>query len=132
MANTNMGWQEESSCRDLPLSESEKFFPGRGQNAIHAVKFCEDSRCPVEKDCLLYALANDEKGVWGGMTEYDRKIVKRRFNKQTLSEYVVVSAEDPVVTVLTTYRAMAFFEDSEIPLDELEGPSEDELIAMRD
>lgn len=34
--------------------------------------------CPLRQQCLEFALYNNEKfGVWGGMTEADRKIMRR-------------------------------------------------------
>lgn len=36
------------------------------------------SACPVREDCLEYALVNDEQhGVWGGLTWYQRRGLKR-------------------------------------------------------
>lgn len=43
--------------------------------------------CPLRQQCLEFALYNNEKfGVWGGMTEQDRKIMRRiwRWNSRLL------------------------------------------------
>jgi hypothetical protein len=43
--------------------------------------------CPLRQQCLEFALYNNEKfGVWGGMTEQDRKIMRRiwRWNARLL------------------------------------------------
>jgi hypothetical protein len=45
------------------------------------------SVCPLRQQCLEFALYNNEKfGVWGGMTEQDRKIMRRiwRWNSRLL------------------------------------------------
>jgi WhiB family redox-sensing transcriptional regulator len=34
--------------------------------------------CPVRADCLAWALANDEWGIWGGTTDEDRQEMRRR------------------------------------------------------
>lgn len=35
--------------------------------------------CPLKEQCLEYALENDEDyGVWGGKTEKERRMLKRR------------------------------------------------------
>lgn len=33
--------------------------------------------CPLIKDCLDYALRNDEHGIWGGTTEHERAKIRR-------------------------------------------------------
>jgi hypothetical protein len=49
-----------------------------------AVAFCNGTTdgvvCPIRHDCLIFALANNEKsGVWGGMGERDRKALRKLF-----------------------------------------------------
>jgi len=35
--------------------------------------------CPVQRDCLRYALAADPlQGVWGGMSEEERRLLRQR------------------------------------------------------
>lgn len=37
--------------------------------------------CPVAKQCLAYAIANDEKfGIWGGMDRKERKALKSKLD----------------------------------------------------
>jgi WhiB family redox-sensing transcriptional regulator len=48
---------------------------------INVIKpFCD--ACPVQVECLAYALSHpDERGIWAGTTENDRrKIRSRNFN----------------------------------------------------
>lgn len=41
-----------------------------------AIGICQ--RCHVRSECLAYALQNDERyGIWGGMTERERRGIKR-------------------------------------------------------
>jgi WhiB family redox-sensing transcriptional regulator len=40
--------------------------------------------CPVEKQCLEFALENGEFGVWGGTSERRRRTIKRH-RKQAAS-----------------------------------------------
>jgi WhiB family redox-sensing transcriptional regulator len=40
-----------------------------------AKKIC--SECPYRVDCLIFALKNNEPGIWGGTTEYERINIKR-------------------------------------------------------
>lgn len=56
--------------------------------------------CPLRQQCLEFALYNNEKfGVWGGMTEADRKTMRKiwRWNSRLLGpreEWVWMSHED--------------------------------------
>lgn len=58
-------------------TDPDAFFPEHGDpagygNSVEAAKrVCR--LCPLQADCLDYALANDERyGVWGGTSERDR------------------------------------------------------------
>lgn len=33
------------------------------------------ARCPIWKDCLTYAIRNEDYGVWGGLTTAERRSV---------------------------------------------------------
>lgn len=55
-------------------ADPDVFFPeGRGADAKEkqVAKFCQG--CPYIKECLQFALENDEWGVWGGTTRLQRK-----------------------------------------------------------
>ena len=71
-------WRARSLCRD---SNSELFFPigatGIALDQIDAAKeICEV--CPVNEECLEFALAtNQEAGVWGGTTEDERRKLRK-------------------------------------------------------
>ncbi|MGW4894105.1 WhiB family transcriptional regulator [Kitasatospora sp. NPDC004240] len=67
------GWAARGSCRTS--DPDELFVDGAGQNRAKAV--C--AGCPVRTECLAYAL--DERidhGVWGGMTDRERRALLRR------------------------------------------------------
>lgn len=72
-------WRYHSVCRD---EDPELFFPiGTSGPALlqadQAKKVC--GRCPVSTECLKWALETGEDvGVWGGMSEEERRAVKRR------------------------------------------------------
>ena len=68
-----MPWQESARCRDY---DPEIFFPEKGGSSREAKRICAD--CPVRIECLNYALRRDERyGVWGGMSERERRRLKR-------------------------------------------------------
>ena len=69
-----MGWQERALCAQ---TDPEAFFPEKGGSTREAKKVC--TQCDVRAECLEYALANDERfGIWGGLSERERRKLKRR------------------------------------------------------
>jgi len=66
-------WVAASACRNA--DPDELFVTGAAQNRAKAV--C--TGCPVRTECLSDALDNRvEFGVWGGMTERERRALLRR------------------------------------------------------
>ncbi|MBA8810032.1 WhiB family redox-sensing transcriptional regulator [Promicromonospora sukumoe] len=69
-----LGWQERALCAQ---TDPEAFFPEKGGSTREAKKVC--SGCEVRAECLDYALENDERfGIWGGLSERERRKLKRR------------------------------------------------------
>ncbi len=67
-------WTSRGACQLVP---TEVFFPSRGQAVEPAKDVC--GVCPVLAECRDYALGiADLKGVWGGLTEAERKKLRRR------------------------------------------------------
>jgi WhiB family transcriptional regulator, redox-sensing transcriptional regulator len=72
-------WRDDAACRD---ADPELFFPdGEIRSARAQVKaaklICRG--CPVSVTCLSWALASGhEAGVWGGLTEDERRMLRRR------------------------------------------------------
>ncbi|SOE06526.1 Transcription factor WhiB [Streptomyces sp. Ag109_G2-15] len=66
-------WSAQAACRTS--DPDEMFVQGAAQNRAKAV--C--TGCPVRTECLADALDNRvEFGVWGGMTERERRSLLRR------------------------------------------------------
>ena len=66
-------WAARSACRQA--DPDELFVSGAAQNRAKALCFA----CPVRTECLSDALDNRvEFGVWGGMTERERRALLRR------------------------------------------------------
>jgi WhiB family redox-sensing transcriptional regulator len=56
--------------------DPELFFPERGSSTREAKEVCRG--CVVRTECLEFAIANGEKfGIWGGMSERERRRVRR-------------------------------------------------------
>ena len=53
----------------------ESFFPEKGGSTREAKRIC--STCEVRRECLEFALENDERfGIWGGLSERERRRLK--------------------------------------------------------
>lgn len=74
-----MDWRENAACLK---ADPELFFPvgntGPAVEQIEAAKrVC--STCSVTETCLQYALdTGQDAGVWGGLSEDERRALKRR------------------------------------------------------
>ncbi len=64
-----LGWREHALCAQ---TDPEAFFPEKGGSTREAKKVCQT--CPVQAECLAYALEHDERfGIWGGLSERERR-----------------------------------------------------------
>jgi WhiB family redox-sensing transcriptional regulator len=72
-----MGWNEDWATQALcRTSEPDELFV-RGAEQHKAKQIC--AACPVRTECLAEALDNGmEWGVWGGLTERERRAVLRK------------------------------------------------------
>jgi WhiB family redox-sensing transcriptional regulator len=74
-----MDWRHQAACLN---EDPELFFPvGNTGPALmqiaEAKKVCRV--CPVREACLQWALdAGQDHGVWGGMSEDERRALRRR------------------------------------------------------
>lgn len=75
-------WVAKANCRG---SNPEDFFiggrgggtKGRNGNRI-AIAIAMCNQCEVQPECLDYALHHEPYGVWGGMTESQRRLERRK------------------------------------------------------
>jgi WhiB family redox-sensing transcriptional regulator len=66
-------WQDRALCSQ---TDPDAFFPEKGGSTREAKRVCQG--CEVKNECLEYALAHDERfGVWGGLSERERRRLKR-------------------------------------------------------
>ncbi|WP_314732519.1 WhiB family transcriptional regulator [Microbacterium sp. Marseille-Q6965] len=69
-----LAWQSDALCAQ---TDPEAFFPEKGGSTRDAKRIC--ASCEVRAECLEYALQNDERfGIWGGLSERERRKLKRR------------------------------------------------------
>jgi WhiB family redox-sensing transcriptional regulator len=70
-------WRQLAACRDVVPG---LFFPiGTAQPALlqaeEAKQVCR--RCPVQSQCLAWALDHKVTGIWGGTTEDERRLIAK-------------------------------------------------------
>ncbi|MCX5278179.1 MULTISPECIES: WhiB family transcriptional regulator [Streptomyces] len=75
-----MDWRHQAACRE---TDPELFFPngntGPALLQIEEAKAVCRHGCPVKEQCLQWALdTNQNDGVWGGLSEGERRAMKRR------------------------------------------------------
>lgn len=71
----DLEWQLSAACAQV---DPELFFPTSQGNTYtrDAKRVC--GRCDVQTECGLYAMEHDEGfGVWGGLSERDRRRLRR-------------------------------------------------------
>lgn len=78
---TDTTWMDDAKCKGRTDLD---FFPGRGEDdiSITARACCNGTDgqpvCPVKARCLAWALEVNERGTWGGLSEKQRRQLKRR------------------------------------------------------
>ena len=74
---TPAAWMEQAACASH--RDPDLWFPdGDRQREAEAVAICRQ-QCPVPAGCLAHALGNNiESGVWGGMTEDERRQMREK------------------------------------------------------
>lgn len=65
-------WMANAVCAGV---DAELWFPEKGGTNQAAKAICR--RCPVIAECLEYALARQELGIWGGTSERERIALAR-------------------------------------------------------
>ncbi|MFE9407369.1 WhiB family transcriptional regulator [Streptomyces sp. NPDC006704] len=77
-------WQARGLCQGMPAKDIDRLFfhAARDSASINKAKaIC--GQCPVKKACFDYALDNELRhGMWGGLTETERKPWHARVNKR--------------------------------------------------
>jgi WhiB family redox-sensing transcriptional regulator len=101
MGYTHMTWNDDwaSQAQCKQSRPDELFVRGAAQN--RAKQIC--SGCPVKMECLAEALDNQmEWGVWGGMTERERRaILRKRPNVVSWRRLFEAARSDQTVDAVT-------------------------------
>jgi WhiB family redox-sensing transcriptional regulator len=77
-----LDWQEDAACAH---HREVDFFPARGESVRDAKAVC--ACCPVRAQCLDFALRlKVAHGVWGGLSERERRSLRRDRHRETLAD----------------------------------------------
>lgn len=75
-AREDLAWMDLALCAEV---DPEAWFPEKGGSTYPAKRVCRS--CEVRAECLEYALKHEDIsafGVWGGMSERERRSLKRQ------------------------------------------------------
>ena len=98
----NQDWAAQAACQGQ--SPDKLFVRGAEQNKAKQV--C--GACPVRTECLAEALDNNiEWGVWGGMTERERRALLRRRPNVTSWRRLLEAAREQHLAVSASTGASA-------------------------
>jgi WhiB family transcriptional regulator, redox-sensing transcriptional regulator len=104
-SNSTYEWASQGACRTT--DPDSLFVQGAAQNRAKAV--CMS--CPVRTECLADALDNRiEFGVWGGMTERERRaLLRRRPNVQSWRRLLEIARaeHERMVTIAAARSAVS-------------------------
>lgn len=90
-SSTGLDWADRAACRGS--DPDQLFVSGAAQHG--AKRICLS--CPVRLDCLVEALDNGmEFGVWGGLTERQRRAILRRSPDVTSWQDVLMQARTDI------------------------------------
>ena len=79
----DVDWRELAACKDT--DDPELFFPvGNTGPALVQIEKAKTvcNACSVREKCLSWAMVhNQDSGVWGGLSEAERRSIKRRSSR---------------------------------------------------
>lgn len=82
-----LDWQTKAKCKGKSASV---FYPQRGVPSASAVAMCRS--CEVRVECLEYAISNNEEfGIWGGLSERERRKLQRDRSYRAQRKYLGLS-----------------------------------------
>jgi WhiB family redox-sensing transcriptional regulator len=74
-----VSWRIDALCAQ---TDPDAFFPDKGGSTRAAKAVC--AKCPVRRECLEESLEGygEAFGVWGGLSERERRRLKRRMDER--------------------------------------------------
>lgn len=108
MVDDDQDWKRQGACRG---EDPELFFLPDGMRGPAKMRQVAEAKavcvfCPVRAQCLRYALARGEFGVWGGTDEDDR----RKLRAETMQQRDDAGSDEPhevTLDLVAVERAIA-------------------------
>ena len=98
--NDDQTWAVQAAC--LTAAPDDLFVRGAAQRQAREMCF----HCPVRLECLADALdAHVQFGVWGGLTERERRALLRRYPEVESWTVRLQDEDDELIAELRTARA---------------------------
>lgn len=69
-AAANMSWRNDAKCRGL---DPDMFYPRPNEKPLELAAKRVCAQCDVREECLAYATVFESDGIWGGMTDAERR-----------------------------------------------------------
>lgn len=74
----DLEWQRVKPLPPCRAEDPDLFFPDDSVKCAASEKLKEIcAGCPLQLDCRNWAIEHDEHGVWGGLSDWERKQMKR-------------------------------------------------------
>ena len=83
-------WRQHAACRGTNV---QLFYPEKWDQEAVAAAIATCNTCQVRETCLEEALNNREPGIWGGMTERQRRILQARQGKRPYLRPIIHGTE---------------------------------------
>lgn len=100
MTSNDQTWAADAACAKTP--PDDLFVKGAAQRQAREICF----GCSVRMECLADALdSRMPYGVWGGLTERERRVLIRRYPRVTSWEEVLRRDDDAVIAELRAQHA---------------------------
>lgn len=75
MRQMDATWFTKAACRG---ADNHPFYPENGERAAGAKAKEICSRCPVQSECLIFAITHyEQEGIWGGLRQPERRRFRR-------------------------------------------------------
>lgn len=94
-------WRERAACKGMDISNF--FSETERQSALSRKKHAKTKQicneCPVQKNCLFYAIENNiEYGIWGGLTSVERSALVKNLHVYDYETIVKSIKNKPIKT----------------------------------
>ena len=73
-------WLDRASCKETDTRVFFIYREDKDQRQRREAAYGICRACPVQMDCLDYAIVNNEVGIWGGTTDQERRRLKPHWN----------------------------------------------------